>query len=406
MKNRGQRFVKPELPGLNLDEGEKPEKKEETKQEESTQEESKREEPALEDKKTSATGVDSPFRFVSATEEEKEKEAKPDTEKDDDSKYQPLDEVREEIRETLTTQKRERSIEAFKEIETSMQPIRSAISKYRSDWNLYRATGEEEGAKKPVKPDLAAIAKEQKLTFHETGLVSPVEMNDLDIGLSMVEGRQSFLNYIFNSSTMYRPKLASDLAGNAYLFWKTDSTEERIPKFEDEGMKAKVLAAWKMIQARKLAIEAAEKLAKEAGESKKTLEETFGSRMVVQKSGPFSWITKGPIGPQGQPRLMLSNVEHVEKPGDAFLRTVYDLEAGQTGVAMNEPQTIAYLVQLEKSEPSDNVLWIGFKADPYSDYAAIDRSDKTRIIDRWIENIRNAAKLKWERKPVPPTKNR
>ncbi len=322
----------------------------------------------------------------------------------EDGKYQPLAQVREEIRQILAKEKLAKAEKAFKELETTLQPIRSAVSKYRSDWNLYKATVNDQGAPEPAKPDFDALAKQQNLTFHQTGPVSAVELSDLDIGRSMVEGQQSLLSYIFDGSALYRPSLCSDMGGNVYLFWKTDSSDERVPKFDDKGMRDKVLASWKTGKARDIALKEAEKLAAEARESKKTLAEAIGSRINVFESGPFSWITPAPVGPQGQVRMMLSSVEHVDRPGEDFMRAVYDLQVGQVGAAMNEPQTAVYVVQLAKTDPGDKVLWEGFKADPYGNYASVAQSDQMQILKSWYEDIRSKAKMKWERKPVPAAK--
>jgi len=158
-----------------------------------------------------------------------------------------------------------------------------------------------------------------------------------------------------------------------------------------------------MNKAREIALKEAQKLADEARKSKKSLKDAIGTLRPVEKSGQFSWITRAPVpGSQGQTRLVMSRVEHVDKAGEKFMRKVYELEVGQTGVAMNQPEDVAYVVQLEKTEPSDTVLWIGFQADPYSIYSAVSRSDQTQILQTWFDSIREDAGLKWERKPVPP----
>ncbi len=454
MKNRDKRFVKPELPGLDeeakpevklelpgLDEEAKPEVKpapvEAEKPTEPNKDAPNKDDPSPQAKKTSARDSNSLLRLVSMADEkpvenkpvenkpvenkpvenkpvenkpvekkpvEKKAEDKPAAKPDQDSKYQPLDSVRADIRQILADEKQAAAIKAFGEVETSLQPIREAVTNYRqalSQYDIKRS--EEEDAVKPQPPDFEALAKGQGLTFHKTGMISAAEMLDLDIGRSMVDGGQSLLGYIYSTSNLNRPRVSSDMGQNIYMFWKTDSSEEEVPKFEDEGIRATVLAAWKMDKAREIARKEAEKLAEEARQAKKTLVEAFGSLRPVEKSGPFSWMLRAPApDAQGQTRLLMSRVEHVDKPGDKFMSKVYDLEVGEIGVAMNRPEDVAYVVQLEKTEPSDTVLWIGFKADPYSLYQAVGNADQMEIFNTWIDGIRKAADLKWERKPVPP----
>ena len=314
--------------------------------------------------------------------------------------------MRAEIRQILTAEKQEAAIKAYGEVETSLQPIRAAVTKYRqalTQYNIDLSDGKE--ATKPQPPNYDALAKQAGLTYHATGLIPAAEMADLDIGRSMVEGSQSLLSYAYTTSNMYRPRMAGDMGQNVYLFWKTDSSEERVPKFDDEGIRNKVLAAWKLGKAREIALEEAEKLADETRKSKKSLKQSIGNLRLVESTGPFTWVTQAPVpGAQGQTRLVMNRVDHVDKPGDKFMLTVYGLEVGQTAVTMNQPEDVAYVVQLQNTEPSNTVLWIGFEADPYSMYAAIGQSDQMNILNTWLEDIREDAGLVWERKPVPPAR--
>ena len=117
----------------------------------------------------------------------------------------------------------------------------------------------------------------------------------LDIGKSAVDGQQSFVRVIFEGLTEHRPGISQDIERDYYLFWKTDSADERVPEFEDEGIRDQVLASWKMVQARKLAKDKAEKLADEARKSGKSLGASIGKLpdVEVSKAGPFSWMTTG-----------------------------------------------------------------------------------------------------------------
>lgn len=429
-------------------------KQETPKQETPKQETPKKDTPSPEAKESSASDSKSPFRLVSVADEkpaEKNAEDKPaenPTEKkaapkpaektavkkaDDkpakkpgekktdskpvdkkpaaktaaDSKYKPLDAVRSEIRATLTVKKQAAAIKAFGEVEKSLLPIREAITKYRRALSLFDATSDEKGAQKPEAPNFDALAKKNGLTFHKTGLIPAAEMANLDIGRSMIQSGQSFLSSIYTTSNLNRPRIATDIGRNIYMFWKTDSSEEGEPKFDDEGMSATVLAAWKLEKAREIARKEAGELAEQARQSKKPLAEALGADHKVQESGNFSWVTRAPVpGARGRTRLFVSRIDNVEKPGEKFMRAVYDLEVGQIGVAMNLPEDVAYVIQLENTEPSDTVLWIGFQADPYSVYSAVGRSDQDKMIETWIGDIRNDANLKWERKPVPAARRR
>ena len=75
-------------------------------------------------------------------------------------------------------------------------------------------------------------------------------------------------------------------------------------------------------------------------------------------------------------------MDHVELAGNDFMRTVYGLKVGEIGVAMNQPKTIAYVVQLVETTPSDSVLWQMFKADDYSKYASVASGDESDDVPR------------------------
>ncbi len=91
--------------------------------------------------------------------------------------------------------------------------------------------------------------------------------------------------------------------------------------------------------------------AAQASKLKQTLKETFHNvpGSSVATVGPFSWLTQ-PLGqPMGEPKL--SEVSGVEQAGNDFMKAVFALQPGQSGVAANEPQTVYYVVQVESEEP-------------------------------------------------------
>jgi hypothetical protein len=53
-----------------------------------------------------------------------------------------------------------------------------------------------------------------------------------------------------------------------------------------------------------------------------------------------------------QPVLpQLTSLSEIDKAGEEFMRKVFGLDVGSTGVAKNQPQTIVYVIQLKRLDP-------------------------------------------------------
>ncbi len=149
---------------------------------------------------------------------------------------------------------------------------------------------------------------------------------------------------------------------------------ESEPSWDDKNVRQEVLHAWKLKQARDLARKHAESMAEEAAKTGATLKGAFPDLPQDQiiSPPPFSMLTEGSV-PRGSspapPRL--SEVEGVPMVGQDFMRAVFNLEINQTGVAMNLPQTVVYVVQLIKYSPPQDVLWQIFLAEDFSKYTVI-----------------------------------
>jgi hypothetical protein len=310
-------------------------------------------------------------------------------------KYKPLAEVKDEIRRILARKKADERVMA------AMAPIESRMKKFRGELILYKSAGDAEKGPAP-QFDLAAVAKAANMTFHQVGPSPDLEIAQLDIGKSLVDAQQPFVRVIFEGLSERQPGISQDLDQNYYLFWKTAGSDDQVPSFEDKGVRDQVLAAWKMVEARKLALAEAERLAGEARKGKGFLETTIGRLpgVVVSRDGPFSWMTTGNVPSminRTPPRI--SQVEHVEMAGDEFMREVYRLAVGEIGVAMNHPKTIAYVVQPTETTPSENVLWQMFTGDNYAKYSLAGWGDLQSTYAAWSDQLHKAAGLEWARDP-------
>jgi hypothetical protein len=97
--------------------------------------------------------------------------------------------------------------------------------------------------------------------------------------------------------------------------------------------------------------------------------------------------------------LRLSPIEGVEMVGIDFMKAVFALEPMEVGTAMNNPETIAYAVQVQKYEPVHKVLWEGFLEEDFRKYSESFAYDQNAAAVALFDQLKKDAGLKWERKP-------
>ena len=298
---------------------------------------------------------------------------------------------------------------AMQKVDEVFNVLQEKMQRYSSKYLLYQAERvKNKDAQPPEELDFEALADQHGVTTAQTPLISQLEARDYDIGQSLVDGRIPFRISAFDESRPVHVTASSIeyeqdpymIPRNRYLFWKTEETEALVPKFKDEGVRDQVLAAWRMVQAREKATEAAEKLAAQAREADKPLSEVFAGRsdITVTKTPPFSWMTRGavPAMSSPRPRPRLSEVKGVELAGVDFMRAVFDMQPGDIGVAINHPQTVAYVVRMVEDNPTENSLWEQFEIDPYDSYREMAGDDQYQTVQAWMDELKASAGLKWE----------
>jgi hypothetical protein len=217
----------------------------------------------------------------------------------------------------------------------------------------------------------------------------------------VVEGQGSFAAYAYRTLATLLPARSFDSEGkHMYLFWIVDKSEDRIPKFKDQGVRQEVMAAWKTVHARKPAEKQAEFLAGEARKAGKALKKVFAGRpgIHVTQTSPFSWLTTdNAMSLLSEPRFELSKVEGIDVPGKAFMRKVFDLQPGDIGVAFNQPQTMAYVIRPIEFTPSTPILMKDFETHSLSQDAAVAQDDMRERYQAWLNELHSSAGLAWER---------
>jgi hypothetical protein len=309
---------------------------------------------------------------------------------------------------------------AGQKIQGVFDRLQARMNRYRDDWVRYEVDVESDpDTQKPVAPDYEALAKEndptgdQGLTTGQTPLMSQWDLQDekSGVGRSLVEPRESgipFADYAFREKWDLYVAADSSTFGedyreqSRYLFWKVADSKEKVLEFESPGVREKVLRAWKAVEARKLAVKAAESLGEEARKGGLSLATTFAERpdITVTAPRPFSWVTYGNV-PRGTSRMppRLSTVTGVDMAGPDFMRAAFALKRGQIGVAMNHPKSIAYVVRVSEFNKSDEVLQKEFEVDSYGSYGEVAATDRGQMIRAWQEDLKQTAGLEWTRPP-------
>jgi hypothetical protein len=325
--------------------------------------------------------------------------SKPEAAKPAPVKYKPLADVQEEIRKTLAREAAEAKIRDV------LRRLQDRLAQFETQWTIYDSLEPEKKASTspPVRPDFIALAKEHRLVAAQTGLMSALQMRETDIGKSMTEDGTSFIEAAFHKSALiFRPGLSQDTDGHSYLFWKTDDAAERVPEFDEPGVRQRVLDEWNLFHARTLAMQEAERLAAEARKAGKPLAEAFAGRKDLQVLAPppFTWLTFGNVPAWFRMRPpQLSEVSGLPSLGTDFMRSVFALKAGEIGLATDRSKSTVYVVRLVEYTPSDSVLWDTFVADDYRGYAMVARYDQMEAGLRWREQIRSEAGVQWLREP-------
>lgn len=308
--------------------------------------------------------------------------------------YRPLSEVAEEIRSRIAAERAEERMQA------AIDEVRSAAAAYSRELARYALDVKQDPQlPPPSRPDFAALARRKGLMFRTTKLISAVLARSLPgLGESAVSGlgvQQTFVDLAFADPPLYQPETTQDVSRNRYVFWLVAAEPARVPELNE--IRAEVVRAWKLVQARALARQHAARLADEARTAKKTLAEFLkGWKHQVVQTDRFSWMTFGSAGGFAFAMTpVLSQVKGVDSPGHEFMRTVFGLEVGQFGVAMNQPQTVAYIIRLTSLEPSREVQRAEFISERLPFYMRTATGDQQELIDTWRKGIARAAGLVW-----------
>ena len=318
--------------------------------------------------------------------------------------FEPLDKVKDRIREQLAREKADARIDAV------FTAIAGDVGRYAEDLALWKARGT--GAAAPAPPDVDLIAKKQGLEAGRSELVTAeraISTGGIGQSFELVPDpgsrfgirQRNWIDSIFGQNTMpLRPVTSRDVAGDRYLSWKTEDQPEFVPSFA--VARAGVEQAWRIVEGRPLARKVAEEIVAKAasgGTLAAVVAERKEPKLEAATVGPFSWLSRGSAQFGSAPSL--SQPDGLSMPGVDFMEAVFALPPGGTTVVFNEPQTVCYAVRLVSYEPDDAKLREQF-IDSRTDQRRlmmVAQQEEAKAVDGWIKAVEKRYALEWKRPP-------
>ncbi len=345
---------------------------------------------------------------------------------DEPPRVRPLDdELRQEIRDELT--EIEARQPAQERVDQALAALRSRVTKLgREKRAELRAAGNDEDERgeevEPAGPvDVTDLAAEHGLTVGQIPLVDAIEIKgaadgstpgyelgdafNMQFSPSFQMMRENFTDIAFAEDVRrYSPNtISGSESGIQFLYWKTDDEPPYVPDFAEARPAVEV--AWKRIEARKVAVAEAKKLADELNQGEQTLQEKFADDDAheVLEPAEFSWMTTG-FNPSGAGTPMLSDIDGIENGGADLMKEIFSLEIGEVGSALNMPQSKVYLVRVVSDSPPEELLkqlFLTSGDSPEVQYIAYVES--ISLLRAWYEGLETEMGLTWHRDPIDAT---
>ena len=319
--------------------------------------------------------------------------------------FQPLEEVAEQIRQEISRQRATETIDAI------FSALAADVNAYAEDRALWIARGKD-GDKEPTPPDAMKIAEKQSLVAVESDWLTVNEAADSGgIGSSFEFvpdpssrfgiRQQRWLEVMFGDGTIpLRPVTSRDAEGNRYFSWKQDDQEERVPAFEEA--RDNVEKAWRIVEARPLALEQATSLVAKMNEKGFVESLSKAELEKVQDIGPFTWLTQGAAGVNTAP--VLSSPQGLAMPGNAMMQKVFATTEGKSVAVFNEPKTICYVIGVLAFQPPENELQNRFEGilGDQRRLSMVAQTAFAEVFMDWIAGLEKDLELTWNRDPRLP----
>ena len=274
-----------------------------------------------------------------------------------------------------------------------------------------------------IRPDLAALASQYGLTYETIGPYDAVTIGEepiassTEVNVGMNQQAPSFTQMMFTltpSGEPYQPVFSPlstrDFNGSRYTSWKIDDKQAFVPTLGEA--REDVVAAWRLIEARKLALAAANKIVEQAGQApEKTLAdlvpEARREDFLNQSIEPFPWMeaTFRGMPLSGMPQLAamgmrfadgytIGNVSALNNVGEEFMESVFATAVNGTATALNRDGTVVYVVRPTAFTPAMDILQEQFKQPANRETQVLQMlsgGDNTEILEGFFKSVDDKA---------------
>ncbi|MDO4583552.1 MAG: hypothetical protein Q4D62_05555, partial [Planctomycetia bacterium] len=311
----------------------------------------------------------------------------------------PLEEVKESLRTRLARAAAVEEIQKrVREAVAELSAHQRAMQRYQT--LLIRNEGKPVDTPKPTF-NFADLANRYGFEYAELPLLDGVDLRALPLGKSQCE-MGDYVTFVMGTLPEYQPVQSYDAEFNVYVSWKTETVAAKVPQFTDEGVRDKVLAAWKFEKARPLAEAAAKKMVEDCQKAQSLA--SLGEK--VFETGPFQWVSYGPQ-PEIYHSFMEPEISRVEKidtddrknAGKEFMRAVFSAKEGDVTLAVDRSRSTYYVVQVKKYLPTQETLQKMFTTTPLAYYKTAADADLREAGALWLNQLTQEAQLQWHRDP-------
>lgn len=223
---------------------------------------------------------------------------------------------------------------------------------------------------KTVAEKLKAYAADHKLEYKETAELTYAELSEEPLGkASNVKNQGRVADETFTPGANGEPKLPlyaanrADLRalGGEFAYWKIANLPEAVLDLKTESVHKLAVSAWKFDQARSLAEQRAKELAAKVKSDGNDFPATMSGESVtgvktdpaitIIPTEPFTWLSMNRSVPNAGGSPMITMIPLIPNINDGFMKTVFDdLNVGETGVAVDAPRAVFYVVKVVDRE--------------------------------------------------------
>ncbi len=211
----------------------------------------------------------------------------------------------------------------------------------------------------PTPQDLKPVADREGFHFEKTALLSRPDVEALgqistaEVGLTPLSGGRKFVDEIFDPKAgLYEPIELTDVLGTRFLVRKVADEAPHVPTLDQ--VRAEVTVAWKMKQARPLAKKAATELASQIKAKGATIKDPKIDEFHVMTIPPItrSQMNFASMSRSDPTPVVETPIPGVPFAGEAFRDAYFALQAGSVDVAPNQPETVYFVMTLDRREPA------------------------------------------------------